>query len=421
MHHQITELRATLSEIDPSIVELINHEGVRQEDHIELIASENYAPRAVMEAQGSLLTNKYAEGYPGNRYYGGCEHIDKLEQLAIDRANALFGSCYANVQPHSGAQANTAVLLAFAQAGDTLMGMSLDQGGHLTHGSPVNISGRLFNFVHYGLNEAGGIDYDNAALLARKHRPKIIIGGFSAYSGIVDWQRLRTIADAVNATFMVDMAHIAGLVAGGAYPNPVPHAHVVTSTTHKSLRGPRGGIILSSNPDKAVHRKLNSAVFPCVQGGPLEHVIAAKAVCFGLAGRQEFKDYAHAVVTNAHHLAKSVIDHGLKVISNGTQNHLFMIDLSETGIDGKVAQELFDEAYITLNKNAIPNDTGTPARPFGIRVGTPAVTTRGFGIDEMGKIGGWLHQLIADPRAETALAIRAEVEELCLRFPVYGD
>ena len=413
---------ASLQEVDAEIFQAIGLEQHRQEQHIELIASENYTSKAVMEAQGSVLTNKYAEGYPGKRYYGGCEHIDTLEQIALDRAKELFGCRYANVQPHSGAQANTAALLAFAKPGDVILGMGLDQGGHLTHGSPVNISGKLFQPVHYGLDTQGVLDYEQVETLAKEHRPKVLIGGFSAYSGIVDWARLRRIADSVEACFMVDMAHVAGLVAGGVYPSPVPYAHVVTTTTHKSLRGPRGGLILSDEDDPKLHRKLGSAVFPCVQGGPLEHVIAGKAVCFREALTEDFRAYAQAVVDNATALAERVKQRGLQIVSGGTSNHLFMIDLRSAGIDGATAQDLLESAHITLNKNAIPNDPAPPQRPSGIRLGTPAMTTRGFGVKEAAQIGDWLADLLTAPETErekVADRVRGEVAQLCTSHPVY--
>ena len=394
-------------------------ESVRQENHIELIASENYCSQAVMEAQGTDLTNKYAEGYPGKRYYGGCEHVDVVEQLAIDRAKELFGAEYVNVQPHSGSQANSAVFLALLEANDTVLGMSLDAGGHLTHGAHINFSGLNYNAVQYGLVDGTGlIDYDQVDALAREHKPKMIIAGFSAYSQVVDWQRFRDIADEVGAYLLVDMAHVAGLVAGGVYPSPVPFADVVTTTTHKTLRGPRSGMILSR--DEVLAKKLNSAVFPGNQGGPLMHVIAAKAVCFKEALEDNFATYQQQVVKNAQAMAKVVQERGYEVISGGTENHLMLISLVKQEMTGKEADKWLGEAHITVNKNAVPNDPKSPFVTSGIRIGTPAITTRGFNEAQAGELAGWICDVL-DSRGDEAVAteVRAKVEAICAELPVY--
>ncbi len=407
---------------DDDLWEAIQGEFNRQEDHIELIASENYASPRVLEAQGTVLTNKYAEGYPGRRYYGGCEYVDVVEQLAIERAKALFGADYANVQPHSGSQANQAVYLALLEPGDTILGMSLAHGGHLTHGARVNFSGKLFNAVQYGIRlDTGEIDYDQVEALAREHNPKLIVAGFSAYSRVIDWQRFRTAADAVGAFLMVDMAHVAGLVAAGLYPNPVPVADVVTSTTHKTLRGPRGGLILAkANPE--VEKKLSATVFPGIQGGPLMHVIAAKAVAFKEAMEPEFRDYQKQVVENARAMATTFMERGYKIVSGGTDNHLFLVDLTPKGLTGKQAEEALGKAHITVNKNAIPNDPQSPFVTSGIRVGTPAVTTRGFGAKECQELAGWMVEVLDNIDSEQVIErIREQVMQLCRRFPVYGS
>jgi glycine hydroxymethyltransferase len=412
----------TIEGFDPELAKAIDDEARRQEDHIELIASENYASPRVLEAQGSVLTNKYAEGYPGRRYYGGCEYVDVAEELARDRAKELFGAAYANVQPHSGSQANAAVYLALLEPGDTLLGMSLQHGGHLTHGASVNFSGKVFKAVQYGLDEETAlIDYDEVERLAREHRPKMIIGGFSAYSREVDWARMRAIADEVGAWFLVDMAHVAGLVAAGVYPSPVPHAHVVTSTTHKTLRGPRGGIILS-NEGEDFQKKLNSLVFPGTQGGPLMHVIAAKAVAFLEALDPAFVDYQRAVVENARAMAGTLIERGYKVVSGGTDNHLFLLDLIGRDFTGKDAEEALGRAHITLNKNTVPGEPRSPFVTSGLRLGTPAVTTRGFGTAECRELAG----LIADVLdhmgdGDVEARVRRAATDLCRRFPVYAD
>ena len=411
----------TIARFDPELAEAMAQESRRQEDHIELIASENYCSPAVMEAQGSSLTNKYAEGYPGKRYYGGCEYVDVIEQLAIDRAKKLFGADYANVQPHAGSQANAAVFLALLQAGDTVLGMSLAHGGHLTHGASVNFSGRIYHAVQYGLNpETGEVDYDQVQRLALEHKPRMIIAGFSAYSRIMDWQRFRAIADSVGAYLMVDMAHVAGLVAAGVYPSPVKIADVTTTTTHKTLRGPRSGLILAkANPD--IEKKLNSAVFPGIQGGPLEHVIAAKAVCFKEAMAEEFTHYQRQVVANARAMATVFMQRGYDVVSGGTDNHLFLVSLIRQGLTGKAADAALGLAGITVNKNAVPNDPLSPFVTSGIRVGTPAVTTRGMGIAEVSELAGWMCDIL-DHLDDIALqeSVAAKVRALCARFPVYG-
>ena len=429
--------KMTIAAYDPELSAAMTAERQRQEDHIELIASENYASPRVLEAQGSVLTNKYAEGYPGKRYYGGCENVDVAEQLAIDRLKVLFGASYANVQPHSGSQANAAVYFALLKAGETMLGMSLDHGGHLTHGSKVNFSGKFFNAISYGIRQdTGEIDYEQVERLALEHRPKLIVAGFSAYSRVIDWARFRQIADSVNAYFMVDMAHVSGLCAAGVYPNPLPHAHVVTSTTHKTLRGPRGGIILS-NAGEELTKKFNSMVFPGTQGGPLMHVIAAKAVAFKEALEPEFKLYQQQVVANARAMAAAFMQRGVNVVSGGTDNHLFLLDLVAKNVTGKDADAALGAAHITVNKNAVPNDPRPPMITSGLRIGTPAVTTRGFKEAEVVQLAGWICDLIdslaarahmgsADGKggvtAEDAVIrrVRLEVEEICRRFPVYG-
>ena len=410
----------SIKEFDPVLAEAMAAESVRQENHIELIASENYCSQAVMEAQGTDLTNKYAEGYPGKRYYGGCEHVDVVEQLAIDRAKELFGAEYVNVQPHSGSQANSAVFLALLDANDTVLGMSLDAGGHLTHGAHINFSGLNYNAVQYGLvEETGLIDYDQVDALAREHKPKMIIAGFSAYSQVVDWQRFRDIADEVGAYLLVDMAHVAGLVAGGVYPNPVPFADVVTTTTHKTLRGPRSGMILAR--DEELAKKLNSAVFPGNQGGPLMHVIAAKAVCFKEALEDNFKTYQQQVVKNAKAMAKVIQDRGYEIISGGTENHLMLISLVKQEMTGKEADKWLGDAHITVNKNAVPNDPKSPFVTSGIRIGTPAITTRGFNEAQASDLASWICDVL-DSRGDEAVTaeVRGKVEAICKELPVYA-
>jgi glycine hydroxymethyltransferase len=409
----------TLSDFDPALSEAIRREVQRQEDHIELIASENYTSPQVMQAQGTELTNKYAEGYPGKRYYGGCEHVDVVEQLAIDRAKQLFGAAYANVQPHSGSQANAAVYLALLQAGDTLLGMSLAHGGHLTHGAKVSSSGKLYNAVQYGIDANGLIDYDEVERLAVEHQPKMIVAGFSAYSKTLDFPRFRQIADKVGAYLFVDMAHVAGLVAAGLYPNPLPYADVVTTTTHKTLRGPRGGLILAK-ADPELEKKLNSAVFPGGQGGPLMHVIAAKAVCFKEALEPGFKDYQRQVISNAQAMAQVFMQRGFDVVSGGTDNHLFLVSLIRQGITGKDADAALGRAHVTVNKNAVPNDPQSPFVTSGLRIGTPAVTTRGFKEAQCRALASWICDILdhlgdADVEAHVA----GQVSELCKLFPVY--
>ena len=406
---------------DDEIWNAMQAESKRQEAHIELIASENYTSPRVMEAQGSDLTNKYAEGYPGKRYYGGCEHVDVVEQLAIDRAKALFGAAYANVQPHSGSQANSAVFMALVKPGDTVLGMSLAHGGHLTHGASVNFSGKIYNAVQYGLNpETGLIDYDEVEALAVEHKPKMIIAGFSAYSQPLDFARFREIADKVGAYLFVDMAHVAGLVDAGVYPDPMPHAHVVTTTTHKTLRGPRGGLILACD-DEDIQKKLNSAVFPGGQGGPLMHVIAAKAVCFKEAMSDEFKAYQQQVVKNAAAMAEVFVERGFDVVSGGTTNHLFLVSLIKQDITGKDADAALGRAHITVNKNAVPNDPRSPFVTSGLRIGTPAVTTRGFGESECRELAGWMCDILDNLDDEAVIdRVRGQVEAVCARFPVYA-
>ena len=411
----------SIESFDPELASAMSSEKRRQEEHLELIASENYASPRVLAAQGSVLTNKYAEGYPGKRYYGGCEYVDVAETLAIERAKKLFGAAYANVQPHSGSQANAAVYLALLAPGDTLLGMSLDQGGHLTHGATVNFSGKLFKAVQYGLDPATGeIDYAGVERLAREHRPKMILAGFSAYSRVIDWQRFRAIADAVGAWFVVDMAHVAGLVAGGVYPNPVPFADVVTTTTHKTLRGPRGGLILAREHPE-LHKKLNSMIFPGTQGGPLMHVIAAKAVALLEALSPEFKAYQQQVVRNARAMAQALQDRGHRIVSGGTDNHLFLLDLIGREYTGKDADAALGRAHITVNKNAVPNDPRPPFVTSGLRIGTPAITTRGFGEGESRQVGGWIADVLDSIADEATLGrVREQVLAICRRFPVYG-
>ncbi len=405
---------------DPDVFTAIENEARRQEEHIELIASENYASPLVMAAQGCVMTNKYAEGYPTKRYYGGCEHVDVVEQLAIDRARALFDADYANVQPHSGSQANAAVYFALLQPGDTILGLSLDHGGHLTHGAKPSFSGKLYNAVQYGVNEETGlIDYEEIARLAQEHKPKMIVAGFSAYSRVMDWQRFRQIADSVDAWLLVDMAHVAGLVAAGLYPNPVPHAHVVTTTTHKTLRGPRGGLILAkSNPD--LEKKINSMIFPGIQGGPLMHVIAAKAVAFKEAQSAEFQTYQSQVIDNARAMAETFVGRGYDVVSGGTDNHLLLVSLVSKGMTGKVADAALGSANITVNKNTVPNDPQSPFVTSGIRVGTPAVTTRGMGRVEVEQLAHWMCDVLDDVENPAVIAaVQDKVLALCARFPVY--
>ncbi|PZP64043.1 MAG: serine hydroxymethyltransferase [Pseudoxanthomonas spadix] len=411
---------------DPELAQAIAHEVRRQEDHVELIASENYTSPAVMEAQGSQLTNKYAEGYPGKRYYGGCEYVDIAEQLAIDRLKQLFGADYANVQPHSGSQANQAVYFALLQPGDTILGMSLAHGGHLTHGAKVNASGKLFNAVQYGVNDAGLIDYDEVERLALEHKPKMVVAGFSAYSQVVDWARFRAIADKVGAWFFVDMAHVAGLVAAGVYPTPLPHAHVVTSTTHKTLRGPRGGIVLASAAgagDKLedLSKKLQSIVFPGIQGGPLMHVIAAKAVAFKEALEPGFKAYQQQVVKNAQAMAKTLIARGYKIVSGGTENHLMLVDMIGKDVSGKDAEAALGKAHITVNKNSVPGDPRSPFVTSGLRLGAPAITTRGYQEADTVELAGWIVDVLDAPNDEAVIArVREAVTAQCRKFPVYG-
>lgn len=411
----------TIAGFDPELDAAINAEGVRQEQHIELIASENYASPRVMEAQGSVLTNKYAEGYPGKRYYGGCEHVDVVESLAIARAKELFGADYANVQPHSGSQANAAVYMALMKPGETVLGMSLADGGHLTHGASVSFSGRIYNAVQYGLNnETGEIDYEQVEALALEHKPRIVMAGFSAYSRIIDWQRFRDIADKVGAYLVVDMAHVAGLVAAGVYPSPVNIADVTTSTTHKTLGGPRGGIILArANPE--LEKKLNFAVFPETQGGPLMHVIAAKAVCFKEAMSPEFKEYQQQVVKNAQAMAQGFMDRGFDIVSKGTDDHLFLLSLVKQEITGKDADAALGRANITVNKNAVPNDPRPPFVTSGLRIGSPAVTRRGFKEAEVRELTTWICDILDNIEDESVTeAVKAKVLALCARFPVYG-
>ena len=411
----------TLAKVDPDLWDAIQKENKRQQDHIELIASENYTSPAVMEAQGSQLTNKYAEGYPGKRYYGGCEYVDIAEQLAIDRLKELFGADYANVQPHSGSQANQAVYFALLQPGDTILGMSLAHGGHLTHGAKVNASGKLFNAVQYGVDEAGLIDYDEVERLAVEHTPKMVVAGFSAYSQVVDWARFRAIADKVGAYLFVDMAHVAGLVAAGVYPSPLPHAHVVTSTTHKTLRGPRGGIIIAKGADEDLVKKLQSIVFPGIQGGPLMHVIAGKAVAFKEALEPAFKTYQQQVVKNAQAMANTLIARGYKIVSGGTQNHLMLVDMIGKDVSGKDAEAALGKAHITVNKNSVPNDPRSPFVTSGLRLGTPAVTTRGYLEQDCVDLANWIADVLDAPADEAVIVrVRDAVSAQCAKYPVYG-
>ncbi|HIW07299.1 MAG TPA: serine hydroxymethyltransferase [Candidatus Ignatzschineria merdigallinarum] len=408
----------SLKDFDPALFEAVEQENKRQQDHIELIASENYCSPLVMELQGSQLTNKYAEGYPGKRYYGGCEFVDIAEDLAIERAKKLFNANYANVQPHSGSQANGAVYLALLEAGDTVLGMSLDHGGHLTHGAKVNFSGRTYNAVHYGVNAEGLIDYDEVERLALEHKPKMIVAGFSAYSKTLDFKRFREIADKVGAYLFTDIAHVAGLVAVGLYPNPIEYADVVTTTTHKTLRGPRGGLILSNNAD--LERKLNSAIFPGIQGGPLMHVIAAKAVAFLEALQPEFKEYQQQVITNAKTMARVFQSRGYKIVSNGTDNHLMLVDLIDRGLTGKQADEALGRSNITVNKNSVPNDPQSPFVTSGIRIGTPAITTRGFKEAQCDLLANWICDVLDNIEDDSVIErVAKNVVGLCDKFPVY--
>ena len=412
----------SLKQSDPDIYKAINDELIRQQNHIELIASENIVSQAVLEAQGSVLTNKYAEGYPGKRYYGGCEHVDVAESLAIERAKELYGAAYANVQPHSGASANSAVYLALCEAGDSILGMSLDHGGHLTHGAKVNFSGKTYESFQYGLDPSTGeLNYQEVEDLAKKHNPKMIVAGFSAYSGIVDWERFRKIADSVDAYLLVDMAHVSGLVAAGEYPSPIPHADVVTTTTHKTLRGPRGGLILAKENEE-IHKKLNSAIFPGTQGGPLMHVIAAKALCFKEALDPAFKNYQKQVKANAKQMAATFMERGINIVSNGTENHMFLVDLVEKGLTGKDADAALGNANITVNKNAVPNDPQSPFVTSGLRIGTPAATTRGFKEEEITLVATWICDVLEDINNEQVIEeVKTKVIELCSRFPVYSN
>ena len=411
----------SIKDFDPDLWGAISSEVQRQEDHIELIASENYTSKRVLEAQGSVLTNKYAEGYPGKRYYGGCEHVDVAESLAIERAKELYGAAYANVQPHSGASANSAVYLALCDAGDVVLGMSLDHGGHLTHGASVNFSGKTYQSYQYGLDATTGeLDYEEVKSLAKEHKPKMIIAGFSAYSGIVDWAKFREIADEVGAYLLVDMAHVSGLVAAGLYPTPIPFADVVTTTTHKTLRGPRGGLILAKENEE-IHKKLNSAIFPGTQGGPLMHVIAAKAVCFKEALEPEFKDYQAQVKLNAKTMAQTFMDRGINIVSNGTENHMFLVDLINKGITGKEADAALGRANITVNKNAVPNDPQSPFVTSGLRIGTPAATTRGFKEAEVAEVASWICDIIENIGDDKIIDdVKEKVKILCSKFPVYA-
>ncbi|ENT3717366.1 serine hydroxymethyltransferase [Escherichia coli] len=410
-----------IADYDAELWQAMEQEKVRQEEHIELIASENYTSPRVMQAQGSQLTNKYAEGYPGKRYYGGCEYVDIVEQLAIDRAKELFGADYANVQPHSGSQANFAVYTALLEPGDTVLGMNLAHGGHLTHGSPVNFSGKLYNIVPYGIDATDHIDYADLEKQAKEHKPKMIIGGFSAYSGVVDWAKMREIADSIGAYLFVDMAHVAGLVAAGVYPNPVPHAHVVTTTTHKTLAGPRGGLILAKGGSEELYKKLNSAVFPGGQGGPLMHVIAGKAVALKEAMEPEFKTYQQQVAKNAKAMVEVFLERGYKVVSGGTDNHLFLVDLVDKNLTGKEADAALGRANITVNKNSVPNDPKSPFVTSGIRVGTPAITRRGFKEAEAKELAGWMCDVLDSINDEAVIErIKGKVLDICARYPVYA-
>lgn len=409
-----------IAEYDADLWRAMEQEIIRQEEHIELIASENYTSHLVMEAQGSQLTNKYAEGYPSKRYYGGCENVDIVEELAIERAKKLFDADYANVQPHSGSQANTAVYMALLNPGDTVLGMDLNHGGHLTHGSAANFSGKLYNIVPYGVDQKGKIDYSTLEKLATDHKPKMIIGGFSAYSGIVDWRKMRTIADSVGAYLLVDMAHVAGLVATGVYPTPLPHAHVVTTTTHKTLAGPRGGLILAKGGNESLYKKLNSAIFPGIQGGPLMHVIAAKAVAFKEALEPQFKIYQQQVVKNAKAMVDIFLKRGYEIVSGGTENHLFLLNLVDKGLTGKEVDELLGRANITVNKNTVPNDPKSPFITSGIRIGTPAITKRGFKEEEAREVSAWICDLLDHNKDEKLIHnVKEKVLSICARFPVY--
>ena len=410
-----------IADYDAELWQAMEQEKVRQEEHIELIASENYTSPRVMQAQGSQLTNKYAEGYPGKRYYGGCEYVDIVEQLAIDRAKELFGADYANVQPHSGSQANFAVYTALLEPGDTVLGMNLAHGGHLTHGSPVNFSGKLYNIVPYGIDATGHIDYADLEKQAKEHKPKMIIGGFSAYSGVVDWAKMREIADSIGAYLFVDMAHVAGLVAAGVYPNPVPHAHVVTTTTHKTLAGPRGGLILAKGGSEELYKKLNSAVFPGGQGGPLMHVIAGKAVALKEAMEPEFKTYQQQVAKNAKAMVEVFLERGYKVVSGGTDNPLFLVDLVDKNLTGKEADAALGRANITVNKNSVPNDPKSPFVTSGIRIGSPAITRRGFKEAEAKELAGWMCDVLDSINDEAVIErIKGKVLDICARYPVYA-
>ena len=410
-----------IADYDAELWQAMEQEKVREEEHIELIASENYTSPRVMQAQGSQLTNKYAEGYPGKRYYGGCEYVDIVEQLAIYRAKELFGADYANVQPHSGSQANFAVYTALLEPGDTVLGMNLAHGGHLTHGSPVNFSGKLYNIVPYGIDATGHIDYADLEKQAKEHKPKMIIGGFSAYSGVVDWAKMREIADSIGAYLFVDMAHVAGLVAAGVYPNPVPHAHVVTTTTHKTLAGPRGGLILAKGGSEELYKKLNSAAFPGGQGGPLMHVIAGKAVALKEAMEPEFKTYQQQVAKNAKAMVEVFLERGYKVVSGGTDNHLFLVDLVDKNLTGKEPDAALGRANITVNKNSVPNDPKSPFVTSGIRVGTPAITRRGFKEAEAKELAGWMCDVLDSINDEAVIErIKGKVLDICARYPVYA-
>lgn len=410
-----------LSCFDNDVWQAIQAENQRQEEHIELIASENYASARVLEAQGCVMTNKYAEGYPGKRYYGGCEHVDEVERLAIERAKTLFGAAYANVQPHSGSQANAAVYMALLKPGDTMMGMSLSDGGHLTHGAPVSFTGKTYNAIQYGVDPNTGLmDYDQLQKLALEHKPKLIVAGFSAYSRVLDWQRFRDVADEVGAYLLVDMAHVAGLVAAGLYPNPIQYADVTTSTTHKTLAGPRGGLILARS-NKSIEKKLNSALFPGLQGGPLMHVIAAKAVCFKEAMSDAFRVYQQRVVENAREMVKVLQSRGYDVVSGGTDNHLFLLDLTETGLTGKEADEALGRANITVNRNTVPRETRSPFVTSGLRIGTAAVTRRGFGLSECNILASWMSDILDDISNDNMIAsVRLKTLDLCDNFPVYA-
>ncbi|MGP1956582.1 MAG: serine hydroxymethyltransferase [Arsenophonus sp. NC-PE1-MAG3] len=409
-----------IADYDQELWQAMKNEIKRQEEHIELIASENYTTPRVMQAQGSQLTNKYAEGYPGKRYYGGCEYVDIIEQLAIDRAKTLFDADFANVQPHSGSQANTAVYMALLKPGDTVLGMNLSHGGHLTHGSPVNFSGKLYNIVPYGIDEKGKIDYNDIATKAQKHKPKMIVGGFSAYSGVIDWAKMRQIADSIAAYLFVDMAHIAGLIAAAVYPNPLPHAHVVTTTTHKTLAGPRGGLILAKGGDEAFYKKLNSAVFPGAQGGPLMHVIAGKAIALKEAMEVEFKTYQLQIIKNAKVMVEIFIKRGYKIVSGSTENHLFLLDLLDKGITGMEAAAALGHANITVNKNCVPNDPQSSFITSGIRIGSPAITRRGFKEKESAELANWICDILEKINDESVIHnVRQKVLSICQNFPIY--